>query len=96
MPSCDWISQCLFIDESFDYRILAKGIKLLRRKNVGGQNSKSTLINIGAHIGSTCIPAIKKNKFKNLIAFEPTKRTFELLKNTIYSKRIREKMLLQI
>ena len=91
MPSCDWISQCLFINESFDYRILEKGIKLLKRKKVGGKNSKSTLINIGAHIGSTCIPAIKKNKFKNLIAFEPTKRTFELLNANIFLNGINDR-----
>ena len=86
MSSRDWISLNLFIDEGFDYKILTKAIKLLGKKN-----SKLTLINIGAHIGSTCIPAIKKNKFKNLIAFEPTKRTFNLLKANILLNEIDDK-----
>ena len=33
MSSRDWISLKLFIDNSFDYSILTKAIKLLRKKN---------------------------------------------------------------
>ena len=87
LGSSDWISKKLFIDKSFDYRILTKAIKLLRKKN-----SKLTLINIGAHIGSTAIPAIKKNNFKNLIAFEPTKRNFRLLKANIFLNEIDDRV----
>ena len=83
LTSCDWISQKLFIDESFDFRVLIRTKKLL-----GKENSKSTLINVGAHIGSSCIPAIKKNYFKNLIAFEPSKRNFRLLKANILLNEI--------
>ena len=83
LGSSDWISKKLFIDKSFDYQILTKAIKLLGKKK-----SKSTLVNIGAHVGSTCIPAIKKNNFKNLIAFEPTKRNFRLLKANIFINEI--------
>ena len=77
----------MFIDKSFDYRILTKAIKLLGKKN-----SKLTLINIGAHIGSTGIPVIKKNNFKNLIAFEPTKRNFRLLKANIFLNEIDDRV----
>ena len=87
LGSSDWISKKLFIDNSFDYRILTKAIKLLGKKN-----SKLTLINIGAHIGSTAIPAIKKNNFKNLIAFEPTKRNFRLLKANIFLNEIDDRV----
>ena len=83
LASCDWISQKLFIDESFDFRVLMRAKKLL-----GKENSKSTLINVGAHIGSSCIPAIKKNYFKNLIAFEPSKMNFRLLKANIFLNEI--------
>ena len=87
LGSSDWISKKLFIDKSFDYRILTKAIKLLGKKN-----SKLTLINIGAHIGSTCIPAIKENKFKNSIAFEPTKKTFKLLQSNIFLNEVDDKI----
>jgi FkbM family methyltransferase len=83
LTSHDWISKKLFIDEVFDFGTLIKAKKLLGKKN-----SKSTLINVGAHIGSTCIPAIKKNYFKNLIAFEPSKKNFRLLKANIFLNEI--------
>ena len=88
LGSRDWISLKLFIDKNFDYSILTKAIKLL-----GKNHSKSTLINIGAHIGSTCIPAIKENKFNNSIAFEPTKKTFKLLQANIFLNEVNEKIL---
>ena len=87
LDSRDWISLKLFVDESFDYSILTKAIKLLGRKH-----SKSTLVNIGAHIGSTCIPAIKENKFKNSIVFEPTKRTYKLLKANIFLNEVSDRI----
>ena len=87
LGSSDWISKKLFIDKSFDYQILTKAIKFLGKKH-----SKSTLVNIGAHIGSTCIPAIKENKFKNSIAFEPTKKTFKLLQSNIFLNEVDDKI----
>ena len=87
MGSSDWISKKLFIDKSFDFRVLIRAKKLLGKKN-----SKSTLINVGAHIGSSCIPAIKKNYFKNLIAFEPSKRNFRLLKANIFLNEIDDRV----
>jgi len=87
LRSRDWISLNLFIDKGFDYKILTKAIKLLGKKN-----SKLTLVNIGAHIGAVCIPAIKRNNFKNLIAFEPTKRTFNILKANIFINEIDDRV----
>ena len=87
LGSRDWISLKLFIDKNFDYSILKKAIKL-----IGRNHSKSTLVNIGAHIGSTCIPAIKENKFKNSIVFEPTKKTFKLLQSNIFLNGVDDKI----
>ena len=85
--SCDWISKKLFIDGDFDFKVLIKAKKLL-----GMKNSKSTLINVGAHIGSTCIPGIKKNFFKNCLCFEPSKRNFRLLKANIFLNEVDNKV----
>ena len=52
MQSSDWVSKKLYIDQSFDDKILKKAIKILKIKKF-----KKTLVNVGAHIGSTCIPA---------------------------------------
>ena len=87
LTSWDWISKKLFIDGDFDFKVLIKAKKLL-----GIKNSKSTLINVGAHIGSTCIPGIKKNFFKNCLCFEPSKRNFRLLKANIFLNEVDSKV----
>jgi FkbM family methyltransferase len=87
LNSSDWISLKLYVDKSFDYPILRKAVKLLGKKH-----SRHTLINIGAHIGSTCIPAIKESKFKNSIAFEPSKKTFNLLQANIYLNEVDDRV----
>ena len=69
MEPSDWVSKKLYIDQSFDDKILKKAIKILNIKKF-----QKTLVNVGAHIGSTCIPALKKRYFKNMIAFEPSKK----------------------
>ena len=79
MHTSDWISKKLFIDQSFDDRILKKVTKILNIKK-----NKNILVNIGAHIGSTCIPALKFKHFKRLIAFEPSKKNFNLLAANIF------------
>ncbi len=79
MQSSDWVSKKLYIDQSFDDKILRKAIKILNIKKF-----QKTLVNVGAHIGSTCIPALKKKYFKDMIAFEPSKNNFNLLAANVY------------
>ena len=67
------ISKRTFINGITDYEVLKKGLKFLKRKK------NKYLINIGAHVGTTLIPAIKNNLFSNYIAFEPSSESFRLL-----------------
>ena len=67
------ISKRIFIDGKFDFEVLKKGLKYLDKKK------KKYLINIGAHVGTTLIPAIKNKLFTKYIAFEPSLDNFRLL-----------------
>lgn len=75
----DDIAKYLYINNSWNFHVLEKACKLLKKKK-----SITTLINIGAHIGSTCIPAVKSKLFNNVIAFEPFPINFNLLTTNIY------------
>ena len=75
----DDIAKYLYINNSWNFHVLKKACKLLKKKR-----SVSTLINIGAHVGSTCIPAIKSKLFKQAIAFEPFPINFKLLETNIF------------
>ena len=85
--SNDHISKLLFIDSEFDFKILNKAMKLLEKKH-----KRQTLLNIGAHIGSTCIEAIKMNYFENSIAFEPAIRNFRLLQANIFLNEVESRI----
>ena len=79
------ISKQIFINGEFDFRVLKKGLKFLN-------NKKKFLINIGSHVGTTLIPALKENLFEECIAFEPSKNNFRLLTANIYINKLDEKV----
>ena len=75
----DWNSKKLFVDEKFEEETLYKAMKILKKSK-----TRKTLVNIGAHIGSICIPALLKGYFKNCICFEPINKNFNLLTSNIF------------
>lgn len=79
------ISKQIFIKGEFDFITLKKGLKFLN-------NKKKFLINIGSHVGTTLIPALKRNLFEECVAFEPSKNNFRLLTANIYINKLDEKV----
>jgi FkbM family methyltransferase len=61
----------------FDFDKLTKVLKILNLKK------KELLIDVGANIGTICIPAIKRKLFKKALAFEPEPLNFSLLLSNI-------------
>ena len=57
LKSGDDIAKYLYINNSWNFHVLKKACKLLKKRSI------SNLINIGAHVGSTCIPAVKSKLF---------------------------------
>ena len=81
------ISKYLYINGNWNYHVLVKACRLLK-KNF--QNC--TLINVGAHYGSTCIPAINFKLFKNAIAFEPDSTNYKILSTNIFINSLSTKI----
>ena len=64
--------------EPFDFDKLTKVLKILNLKKA------ELLIDVGANIGTICIPAIKRKLFNKAIVFEPEPLNYSLLlSNTI-------------
>jgi FkbM family methyltransferase len=61
----------------FDFDKLTKVLKILNLKK------NELLIDIGANIGTICIPAIKRNLFNKAIVFEPEPLNYSLLLSNI-------------
>lgn len=81
----DIISKNIYINQEFNFKVLKKSLKYLNN------NKKIYLVNIGAHVGTTLIPAIKANLFEKFIAFEPSINNFELLNANIFINQIHQK-----
>lgn len=79
------ISKRIFIDREFDYKVIKKALRHLKKKK------RKYLVNVGAHVGTTLIPAIKNNLFSNYIAFEPSSNNFRLLTANINVNKIEKK-----
>ena len=87
LKSGDDIAKYLYINNSWNFHVLKKACKLLKKKK-----SISNLINIGAHVGSTCIPAVKSKLFNQAIAFEPFPINFKLLTTNIFLNSLEDKI----
>jgi len=61
----------------FDFEKLTKVLKILNLKK------SELLIDVGANIGTICIPAIKRNLFNKAIVFEPEPLNYSLLLSNI-------------
>jgi FkbM family methyltransferase len=72
------IGRELFIKGEFDFEKMQKALELLNLKGQG------VLLDIGANIGTVCIPLLKNNHFSKAIAIEPEPKNFSLLKKNIH------------
>ena len=84
----EYISKSIFINGEFDFGLLKKGLGFLRKKKL------KYLINVGSHVGTTLIPAIKYKLFDHCIAFEPSIDNYRLLKANININKIEKKVTL--
>ncbi len=68
-------------NEAFDFAKLELTFDILRKNKLDAPNM---MIDIGAHIGTICIPATKRGLVQKAIAVEPDPRNFELLKVNVF------------
>ena len=79
------IAKDLFVTGEFEYANIEKAYNIIKKKYKNISNY--TLLDIGANIGSICIPTIVRKVLKKVIAIEPSLRSLQLLKvNTILNK----------
>ena len=81
------IGRSLYINGHFEFDTFLYALKILENKI-----KKKTLIDIGANIGSICIPAIKRKIFENCIAIEPEPYNYNLLSKNIFINDVNDKI----
>ena len=81
------ISKEIFINDQFELEKLKKTLNFLSHTR-----KTSTLFDIGANLGITCIPAVKRGLIKKAYAVEPEKENFEILKTNILLNNLQNKI----
>ena len=81
------IGRSLYINGSFEFDIFLHTLEILKNKI-----KTETLVDIGANIGSICIPAVKRGIFKNCLAIEPEPYNFDLLTKNIFINGLSDKI----
>jgi len=80
-----YVSRNTFVNGPHDFILLKKSIKILNKKI-------SFLIDVGANVGTFCIPAVKDKIIKECIAIEPVKKIFKVLNINIYLNNLQNKI----
>jgi FkbM family methyltransferase len=73
------IGRSLYLNGNFEFDTFLHTIDILKKII-----KTETLVDIGANIGSICIPAVKRGIFKNCLAIEPEPYNFDLLTKNIF------------
>jgi FkbM family methyltransferase len=74
------IGRAVYVDRvPFDFHKLENALRIL-----GGNGARSVLFDIGANIGTICIPAVKRKLFKRAVAVEPDPQNYALLVANIH------------
>jgi len=62
-------------------RHLARALQALERS--GAAASRSVFVDVGAHVGTTAITAVRRFGFRSVVAFEPEESNFRLLRANV-------------
>lgn len=87
LPGDREISRSIFADGLFDFTKLQTAVGLL-----GNDFRLQTLVDVGANIGTICIPAVRRGLARRAIAIEPEPRNFRALMANIYLNDVADKI----
>lgn len=87
--SDEGIGRRIFLHGSFEFEWVEKTFALLQSFGHAEFHGKA-FVDVGANIGTTCIPVVQQYGFARAFAFEPAPRSFALLQQNIAANGLRE------
>ena len=82
----DPVGESIFLHGEYDFQKLELALRLLGRKHV------ETLVDVGANIGSICIPAVARGFAEQSVAIEPEPTNFLMLTANIELNSLQHKV----
>jgi len=86
------IGRSVFCTGEFDLKKIIKVKSILAEENIN-KNEITTLIDVGANIGTICIPVVASKIFNNAVAIEPHPVNFQLLNANSHINDLQDKIL---
>ena len=82
------IGRKLFVTRQYGYVDLLKAIDILKLHNKLLESNHGYIVDIGANIGTVCIPLVSNGVFRKALAFEPEPRNFRYLLRNIEQNQL--------
>lgn len=91
--SKDWlIGKYLSVKRGHEIGEIERALKLLWSEGYLDLNSEGVVVNLGAHIGMTCIALLREGWFQHAVVFEPAPESFRLLLRNIQQNNLQERI----
>lgn len=81
-PRDEEIGRSVYIRGEYERRYFATAVDYLRR-SVGLAPERTTLVDVGANIGTTTVDALRQFGFRHAVSFEPDPRNVRLLRTNL-------------
>jgi FkbM family methyltransferase len=91
--SSDWlIGKYLFVRRSYESDTIKDAMDLLRRENFLSDNTRNTVIDVGANLGMITISLLRAGYFERAAAFEPAPNSFRLLEHNVRQNGLHDRV----
>lgn len=87
-----FIGHSLYTAGSYGYSSIFKAIDILKSQSKLSEIDNKYLIDIGANVGTVCIPLLLKGVFTKALAFEPEPRNYRYLARNIDQNQLTERV----
>jgi FkbM family methyltransferase len=87
----EWIGRGVFVDGEFDFAKFEQALATIARHRPNW--SPELLVDIGANIGTICIPAVRRGLVERALAIEPEADNVRLLRANILLNRLEDRVI---
>lgn len=86
------IGRWLFVTGAFEYDLIERALDVASSAGYLAQKNEGALLDIGANIGTVCVPLVMQRKFSRAIAVEPDPANYERLTGNIELNALRPRV----
>ncbi len=91
--SKDWlVGKYLYVKRGHETQEIRRAMTLLQTQGYLEAGGEGSVVNLGAHIGLTCIALLRQGYFRRAVAYEPSPESFRLLLANIRQNNLQDRI----